>query len=163
MQSGNQANWKEIAELTGIAAIVASLIFVGMQMKQSHEIALAAQYHERTVLAVEWLHTQHDTSDLQNWANVCSPEIPSDVTPERAGHGCINLYSFLTISDNHLFQYEAGFLDEESWRTRRETIKRAFMDPVPRYIITHKKFDFRESFVDLGNELIAEIDAEQSN
>jgi hypothetical protein len=32
-------DWKNIAELAGIAAIVASLIFVGLQMKQEQEIA----------------------------------------------------------------------------------------------------------------------------
>ena len=31
--------WNEIAELVGIAAIVASLVFVGLQMRQDHVIA----------------------------------------------------------------------------------------------------------------------------
>ncbi len=31
--------WNEIAELVGIAAIVASLVFVGLQMRQDHAIA----------------------------------------------------------------------------------------------------------------------------
>ncbi len=34
-------SWKDIAELIGIAAIVASLIFVGLQMRQDQEIAIA--------------------------------------------------------------------------------------------------------------------------
>ena len=33
--------WKEIAELIGTAALIASLIFVGMQMQQSQAIAMA--------------------------------------------------------------------------------------------------------------------------
>ena len=33
--------WNEIAELVGIAAIVASLVFVGLQMRQDHTIARA--------------------------------------------------------------------------------------------------------------------------
>ena len=33
-------DWKGIAELTGIAAIVASLVFVGQEIQQSREIAL---------------------------------------------------------------------------------------------------------------------------
>ena len=37
-------NWKDIAELIGIAAIVASLIFVGLQMRQEQKIALAEFY-----------------------------------------------------------------------------------------------------------------------
>ena len=36
-----QKSWKEIAELIGLTAIVASLVFVGMQMKQSQQLAFA--------------------------------------------------------------------------------------------------------------------------
>ena len=35
----NTKNWKDIAELVGIAAIVASLVFVGQEIQQSREIA----------------------------------------------------------------------------------------------------------------------------
>ena len=35
------ALWKQIAELIGIAAIVASLVFVGLEMRQSRDIARA--------------------------------------------------------------------------------------------------------------------------
>ena len=34
-------NWKDTAELIGIAAIVASLIFVGLQLKQDRDLAIA--------------------------------------------------------------------------------------------------------------------------
>jgi len=46
-------NWKDIAELIGIGAIVASLIFVGLQMQQSQEIAIGAQYQDRASVAIE--------------------------------------------------------------------------------------------------------------
>ena len=35
------ASWKDIAEFVGISAIVASLIFVGLQMRQSQDIAIS--------------------------------------------------------------------------------------------------------------------------
>jgi hypothetical protein len=35
------SNWKDIAELVGISAIVASLVFVGMQLEQSQRLAWA--------------------------------------------------------------------------------------------------------------------------
>jgi negative regulator of sigma E activity len=35
----NKPNWKDIAEALGVTAIVASLIFVGLQMKQAQDIA----------------------------------------------------------------------------------------------------------------------------
>ena len=35
------ANWKDFAELIGLAALVASLIFVGVQMRQDREIVVS--------------------------------------------------------------------------------------------------------------------------
>jgi len=54
-------NWKDIAELVGIAAIVASLVFVGMQMKQSQQLALAesAQIMRANGIELASLQTQH--------------------------------------------------------------------------------------------------------
>ena len=40
------SRWKDVTELIGIAAIVASLIFVGMEMRQAQEIAIADGYSE---------------------------------------------------------------------------------------------------------------------
>ena len=40
MNSPRRANWKDIAELVGITAIVGSLIFVGLQMRQEQDIAV---------------------------------------------------------------------------------------------------------------------------
>ncbi len=45
-------NWKEIAELIGIAAIVASLVFVGLQLRQDQDIARyegASDYYDTTI------------------------------------------------------------------------------------------------------------------
>jgi hypothetical protein len=52
-----KSDWKDTAELVGIAAIVASLIFVGLQMKQAQDIA----YSE---LDVSLLAIQAETTDL---------------------------------------------------------------------------------------------------
>ena len=41
------SGWKAIAELVGIAAIVVSLVFVGVELQQSQQIALAARQHEQ--------------------------------------------------------------------------------------------------------------------
>jgi len=35
------ANWKDITELVGIAAIIGSLVFVGLQMRQAQQLAQA--------------------------------------------------------------------------------------------------------------------------
>ena len=47
-----KANWKDVAELIGITAIVASLIFVGMQMRQAQRIAEADSYQQQVAAAL---------------------------------------------------------------------------------------------------------------
>ena len=47
-------NWREIAELIGIAAIVASLIFVGLQLQQDTQIARSESLVADQVLDLEF-------------------------------------------------------------------------------------------------------------
>jgi len=49
----NTTNWKDIAELLGIAAIVASLIFVGMQLRQDRQIANSDSLAAEQILDIE--------------------------------------------------------------------------------------------------------------
>jgi hypothetical protein len=46
-------NWKDVAEFIGIAAIVASLIFVGLQLRQDFGIARSQVWSERNMLRAE--------------------------------------------------------------------------------------------------------------
>ena len=63
--------WRELAELIGILAIVASLIFVGFQLKQDRDVALAesmqsaeSSYSESNAMIAEyadvWLKGRND-------------------------------------------------------------------------------------------------------
>jgi hypothetical protein len=154
----NSAKINDWLQVIGIFAVVASLVFVGLQMKQSHEIALAAQYHERTALATDFFWAQHEHGNFGFWAALCGQEFSKD-TPEQAGRACINTHMALQIHDNLYFQYQSGFLDQESWQARRKNLK---------FILTSSNFrealkspmPLRSSFVELCNDLIAEIDRE---
>lgn len=46
-------NWKDTAELVGIAAIVASLVFVGLELQQSQRIAIAEQEGAQVIERIE--------------------------------------------------------------------------------------------------------------
>lgn len=77
MKSGN---WKDTAELIGIAAIVASLIFVGLQMRQEQEIAQAQAYVDGAANFVELSSLIVDNQDA--WMRGLYDEDLSDI--ERA-------------------------------------------------------------------------------
>jgi len=68
-------SWRATAEMIGIAAIVASLIFVGLELRQSQQIALASQYQERTDSGRQYfyeslnsqLRLEIQAEDIENW------------------------------------------------------------------------------------------------
>ena len=59
-------DWKDIAELIGTTAIVASLIFVGLQMKQAQEIANADRRMMRVANKIEMHNAINEHADT--WA-----------------------------------------------------------------------------------------------
>jgi len=85
------SEWKEIAELVGLAAIIASLVFVGLQLKQSQDIALATQYKSRAEATQASTLTHLETRWLyQSTASISSI---SDVIAR-----CISLVSFDSLN-----------------------------------------------------------------
>jgi len=158
----NSINVKDTVELVGIVAIVALLVFVGLQLKQSQEIAIASQYHERAALAVEMYGLQMESGDLKNWGKIAGRNPATDRSIEDLGRFYLTGRIFLAMADNHYYQFQSGFLDDESWQGQRLAIKRALANPASpfRYVFLRNPDSLRESFVDFCNELIAEIKSE---
>ena len=158
--------WKEIAELVGIAAIVASLIFVGLQMKQSQEIAIAAQYHERAALAVANFHAMAEFGGAGVSVRRCAVEPTENRSADDIRVGCMIALAYFVMADNHLYQYESGFMEESAWQAQRRLLKSILRNPEGLYRILYQNSRGmrRESFLALCDQLIAEWDAvEQSN
>ncbi len=136
------ADWKEFAELIGIVAIVASLLFVGLQLKQGHEIALATQYQARAE-ATQNLHLAGIDAD---WT---IPLLRNKVSDEVSARD-INLWLWLWIQmDNHYYQYQSGFLEESAWQAQLQNIKEAYSFCNARFVYEWRKKGLRSEFVEL--------------
>jgi hypothetical protein len=59
----DQRKLSDWLQIVGMFGVIASLLFVGLQMKQSHEIALATQYQARA----EATMNLHLTSIEADW------------------------------------------------------------------------------------------------
>jgi len=139
----NYSKLKDSAELIGIAAIVASLIFVGLQMKQSQEIAIATQYHARAE-AVMNMHLAGLEADFVS-VRPLRDEISDDISARD-----INQALWLWIAtDNHFYQYKAGFLDEDSWQAQWRTITDMYSACRLRSVWDWRKRGLRSQFVQL--------------
>ena len=134
--------WKDIAELIGLAAIVSSLVFVGLQMKQSQDIALATQYQARAQATM-------DLSLAHMEAGHVIPPLQGGVTEEITGAE-INTYLWLWIHmDNHYYQYQHGFMSEDSWQVQLRNMNGIYAACPLRFVYDWRKAGLRDDFVAL--------------
>ena len=168
----NTVKLNDWLQLVGIAAIVASLIFVGLQLKQTQEIAIAAQYQARST------HVDGNVGDVLQSApgmrvvgrNILediqsSNDIPAnlkawalDQPVDELAYRGLTAYRSLKGRDNLYFQYQSGFLTEEAWYALRVEFKRELHDPRlwTRILYENDPETWRESFQALINELLNE-------
>lgn len=167
MKTGKLNDWLQII---GMAAVVASLIFVGLQLKQSQEIAIAAQYQARLEAA-----SSHYTAVLQSDAGlrVVGADVLADIKAnsilpaefkawaesqplEELAFRVIGATIFLKSHDNVYFQYQAGFLSDEAWSALRMQLKAGLNDPRSwcRSVYESKPEVWRDSYRTLIQELI---------
>ncbi len=142
-----ETGWKDIAELIGIVAIVASLIFVGLQLKQSQEIAISSQYQARldSIIAVKGNLLQSDSlihviRKVENGEPLGEMDIfVLDLAVGQA---------FDLWETNH-FQYVSGFVSEEHWQgVLREIDMSLGKLYVPEFWASNR-LSYRESFAEI--------------
>ncbi len=159
-------------QLVGMVAIVASLLFVGLQLKLSRDIAIAAQYQARAdhvtgnigdvlqsapgmrVVGRNTLENILSSNDIPANLKAYASEQPVEELAFRA----LTAYRSLKGRDNLHFQYQSGFLTEEAWHALRAEFKRELHDP---RLWTRPLYElnpgvWRESFQTLINELLDE-------
>ena len=163
-----KTDWKDTAELIGIAAIVASLIFVGLQMRQSHKIAVATQYQERTAITIETISARSQMPSIVELAGAGLKEEYQRYESEELSNTHIGQRWFATrlslaAFDNAHFQWQAGYLSDEAWEMQQRTL-RFFLrnEPMGRLIVEERDL-YRKSFAKLCQELIASTGLESAN
>ncbi len=124
MDSAKLNDWMQVI---GIFALVASLIFVGLQMKQAHEIALADQYQSRSQTTIDFMLVRMESDDV-------NPRFASQVR--------------WTMMDNNHFQYQQGFLTSEAWQAYANFIRNLYARCEDRLVFEDRKPFLRGSFVE---------------
>lgn len=170
-------NWKDVAELVGMAAIVASLIFVGYQLKQDRDIANAEAFQARAVASAE---SARDVAANENalrgiirarFSVDPSEPMPAGIVPEELSDvPAIELYaaslhqlSAIFIWDNSHFQYTHGFLPESHWQRVRATIEEGLRnDPVTRFSLRNFSYLMRPEFRRELDLIVEKMKAEKS-
>jgi len=131
-------------QAVGIFGVIASLLFVGMQMKQTHEIALANTYNDRASQTIDAQSSSLGTPQFfSGMAKIYSGR-RDDLTAEEYIALESELTVFLTIFENNYFQYEMGFLPEEHWQKNLADIDCRMTEPF--FSAIAESWSTRESF-----------------
>ena len=113
--------WRKTAELVGIASIVASLVFVGLELRQAQRLALAEVYQARASMAIEVQSAYAQSERLQDAvAKMISGE---SLTPKEELLITRSWNPWMSYFENNHFQYETGLLSEEQWISTRNAMR----------------------------------------
>jgi hypothetical protein len=167
-------NWRDLTEIIGFIAIVGSLIFVGLQLNQSQEIAIASQYQDRASTAVEYYGSQMQSEQVvaekaeeilaavdSGQTSLALRSFVEGRSSESIGMWFYRNRVFFVMLDNFHYQYSAGFMEEESW----EAFRRQLRDELSRESTAAYYQDYglslRISFEVLCDEILQEIEADK--
>ena len=141
---------KQSIEIVGVVAVVASLIFVGMQLYLDRRTAAAEQYQLRAESRKDDLRSQLESDRfiavrVEEWNSGNRPgwwseELEQFVEDQRRSTESI-IFDIIGTQlgiihfDNVLYQYNEGLIDAEFWQTSLSIITNMVTnDPVTRAI-----------------------------
>ncbi len=121
-------NWKDIAEVVGIAGIFVSLVIIVLELRQTQSALIASTYQSRALdaVGVEWSKADSDVlGPLLARVDLDDPESLATLNELETFRLRSYFVSRLIDLDNEYYQYQKGFLDDEyfeSWF--KEQLKR---------------------------------------
>ena len=173
----SNSNWRANLELVGIATVIAGLVFVGMELRQSQQIAQSAIYQERSRFAFDYFMQmsekpayqertaarirrfydsgRFDASDL----NVQEREMLERGSDEAITDWYVEAEVNLQLQQNFLYQYQQGLSDDESWESQKIRLSGVLGSSVARQLILVDGARYRRSFVDVATAMVAEREA----
>jgi hypothetical protein len=160
MDSERLNDWMQVV---GIFAVVLSLIFVGYQLKQSQDIAVAGQNQERQSVALDYYASLIQVDEIvdnygaQHREHLdAGVDIESRRSDRMIGLSYIRSRMRLSIYDNNHFQYQSGFMTVESWQPYLNLTKTGCSgkSDLGKVVLNHGE-QFREDFRELCMNFIS--------
>ena len=156
MKSGRLENWLQIIGLFGV---IGSLMFVGLQMKQDREIAMAEMWQARTATVAEYSASMAGNEMVMSaFAENSDPVLGIDTTEEQAA--LFAIWGAMYLWENSHYQYKQGFLPEEHWTRILVSLRTYLGNSLWRPNILRLTPQMTPSFRAVLEDLAEEIDAE---
>ena len=118
----------KIGELFAAVAVVVSLIFVGIQIRENTIASEAATYQETIAYDMDLLLTVGSDADVTRvfFAFINNPD---SLDEDEFLQGRTLLSASIRNFENLYVQHEAGMLSDEAWATREALIRNVVQSP----------------------------------
>lgn len=145
-------------KVLGIVGVIGSLIFVGFQLKQSQDIAIASQYQARldSLIAVKG-------NLLQSTALITVSEKVRNGEPLDQFDLIIidaSVSQLYDLYESNHFQYASGFISEEHWQSVLRGMEAALDAFHMSEYWARNRLIYRASFAEIVDKMIAKKQAE---
>ena len=110
------SKYSELFQIVGVIGLIASLIFVGLELRQSQRIALAEQHVERTKVFTEVINTATNNGIAYFYRDHDYDKY------ELYIHNFWHM--FWNVSETDYLKYRLGLMDEGIWQARYNIMKR---------------------------------------
>ena len=142
-----------VTNLLGIIGIIGSLVFVGMELRQSQQIALAAQQQQRAALITEVIGTFSDANPPISFLDFLNQTIDMDDKNNRATTETY-MYRVWVIYENDHLQHKLGLMDEDVWQAKLTSMRAIYgmcqYKEVTRFALSYSSQDLRETLQGSG-------------
>jgi len=157
MDAAKLNDWMQVL---GIFALVASLIFVGLQMKQAHEIALSQAFQARSESSAEALMAMASNEHFVSVMTKQRQGEPEKITDQERTSFGIAMSGGMYLWENSFYQVKQGYLSEEHWTRTRLQMKETLAFPMQMAVATSNLPNMRPEFREALSKIIDEVRAE---
>ena len=144
---------EDLIQLLGMVGIIGSLVFVGLEMRQSQMIAQAGQQQDRTAIffgligsnneaGVDWQSTVYEADVGKSEAYT-----PTEIVRRN------NFHAHLFTYENDYFQYMQGLMPQQVWDAKLVALEFFYNQCDMRVIMEYRVKWFPAGFVEIINNL----------
>ncbi len=142
-----------IIELISVAAIIVSIVFLGIEANQSNQLAKATIRQALNETDMEIYRVQMDEEIIPHALYKNDNNLPLN-DYEQYNVNLYNVYNFRDF-DNSFYQYRIGLFEQSDWLAYRRIIKSLLRDPTVLKMWDNQSHVFSKEFI-LEVELILE-------
>jgi len=144
---------QDLIQLLGMVGIIGSLIFVGLEMRQSQRIAMAGQQMERTAISANRFAAYNEAGlDWHSVSLANRPDLADQYAPGIAA-GRNNYHELLFVFENDYFQFTQGLMPDDVWQAKLEALAFSYNQCNYRDLMDRRKSFFPEVLIKVIDSL----------